>query len=560
MAVQDIPTDPEPGEAPAEKLTLWQKIGYGLGDIYGGGSGVVISFYYLVFLTDVIRIRPALAGTVILISKIYDSITDPLEGVIADRTRTPLGRRRPYLLAGIVLIFLSFFALFYPVGFESETGRFVFVLLTYLFFSTVVSIVMLNYNALQAELTLDYNERTSLSSYRIFFSTVSSIAAAVLPLEIVGRFADVRTGWIVMAASFGIFFALPFIATVAATREREAFQQPPEPVDTSPLWKNLLKPHTTPLAGFAYVAALLAIIFFTTNGDFGKLANWQTWALIGGIAVVAFPLSNFIIEIFRVFGYLDALKIRAFRYTLLMYLFAFVAIDTVGSLVIFFMKNYLGRVGETNFVSGTLLVSQVAVLLIFVWLSRRTSKRTGYIVGAFIWMGAMFLSFLIAPGQPSFAIYVFAAIVGFGTGGIVVMIYAIFPDIPDVDELLTGERREGMYSALWTFARKLSSAVALFLVAQALDWAGYIPPVEQVIEGATRLVEQPQPAIFVLTLRLLFAFIPIILLAFTLIYAFRFPLTPEIHARLNRLLSARRADQHSPELDAEAEALKELLI
>src|SRR5512143_3951889 len=105
-------------EAKSEKLTCWSKIGYGLGDIYGGGSGVVISFYYLIFLTDVVRIAPALAGTVILISKIYDSITDPFEGLLADRTRTRFGRRRPYLLAGIPLVFLSFFALFYPFNMD----------------------------------------------------------------------------------------------------------------------------------------------------------------------------------------------------------------------------------------------------------------------------------------------------------------------------------------------------------------------------------------------------------------------------------------------------------
>ena len=155
-----------------EKLTFWQKLGYGVGDIYGGGSGTLISFFYLVFLVDVVRISPGLAGTVILISKVYDSITDPFEGVISDRTRTPMGRRRPYLLAGIFLVFLSFFLLFYPVAFESEAGRFAFVIFVYLFFSTVVSIVMLNYNALQAELTLDYNERTELTTFRIFFSTL----------------------------------------------------------------------------------------------------------------------------------------------------------------------------------------------------------------------------------------------------------------------------------------------------------------------------------------------------------------------------------------------------
>lgn len=92
--------------ASTEKLSLWQKIGYGLGDIYGGGTAALVSFYYLIFLTDVIRLNPALAGTVILISKVYDAFTDPFEGVISDRTR--LGRRRPYLLAGIPLIFLSF--------------------------------------------------------------------------------------------------------------------------------------------------------------------------------------------------------------------------------------------------------------------------------------------------------------------------------------------------------------------------------------------------------------------------------------------------------------------
>ena len=107
-----------------EKLSWWQKIGYGLGDIFGGGSGTLIGFYYLYFLTDVVRLHPGLAGTVILISKVYDSITDPFEGILADRTRTRLGRRRPYLLFGIPFVFLSFFLLFYPVNARQRTGAF----------------------------------------------------------------------------------------------------------------------------------------------------------------------------------------------------------------------------------------------------------------------------------------------------------------------------------------------------------------------------------------------------------------------------------------------------
>ena len=481
-------------EGRSEKLSLWQKVGYGLGDIYGGGSGVVISFYYLVFLTDVVRINPALAGTVILISKVYDSITDPFEGLLADRTRTRLGRRRPYLLAGIPLVFLSFFALFYPIDLAQETQRFIFVVCSYLFFSTIVSIVMLNYNALQSELTLDYHERTSLSSIRIFFSTFASILAALLPLEIVKLFPTVRQGYIVMGLIFGAFFALPFIATVAATRERPEFQKPP-----------------------------------------GKF-DWRQ-------------------------AFIEPFKMRTFVFTLLMYLLAFVAMDTVSSIVVYYIKYYLGRGGETSFVNGTLLVAQVVSLPFYTALSRRTNKRTGYITGALIWIAAMLTSFLLAPGNPSFVIYVFATVVGLGTGGIVVMIYAIFPDIPDVDELNTGQRREGIYAALVTFARKLSSAIAIFAVSNAIAWAGYITPLEESSGGITRLVEQPQSATFILVLRAVFALVPIILLLAALFFAARYPLTSQVHLRLNHLLAARRRGEPlTPEQQTETDKLRRVLI
>src|SRR5512137_2115313 len=107
-------------EPKSDKLSFWRKLGYGLGDIYGGGAGTLISFFYLVFLTDVVQLNPGLAGVVILISKLYDAVTDPFEGVLSDRTRTRLGRRRPYLLAGIGLVLASFVALFYPFDLASQ--------------------------------------------------------------------------------------------------------------------------------------------------------------------------------------------------------------------------------------------------------------------------------------------------------------------------------------------------------------------------------------------------------------------------------------------------------
>jgi oligogalacturonide transporter len=482
------------GGQPSEKLTFWQKLGFGVGDIYGGGSFIVIGIYYLNFLTDVVRINPALAGTVFLISKVYDAITDPVEGILADRTRTPLGRRRPYLLAGIVLVFLSFFALWYPVDYAEEWQRFIFVVLAYLFFSTVVSIVKLSYNALAAELTLDYDERTSLSSFRIFFSVVSSLLSAVLPLEIVKLAPNVRSGYVTMGLGFGAFFALPFIATVISTRERPEFQRERQPF------------------------------------------RWRE-------------------------TFLDPFRMKTFVHALLMYLFAFTAMDAVLSIVIYYMKYFLGRGDETNYVTGTLLLAEIVALPFYNWLSQRTNKRVGYIVGASVWIVTMLFSFAVVPAAPAFVVYLFAALVGFGVGGVVVMIYAIFPDIPDVDELKTGQRREGIYSSMIAFTRKLSGAVALFLVSNSLAVAGYVLPVEQVVGGVTQLVEQPQSQAFILMLRLIFALVPIVLVGLGLVFAFRYPLTSQVHRRLCRVLEMRRRDGgEGPEIHRETQDLSRILI
>jgi Na+/melibiose symporter-like transporter len=194
-------------------------------------------------------------------------------------------------------------------------------------------------------------------------------------------------------------------------------------------------------------------------------------------------------------------------------------------------------------------------------LSKRTSKRTAYIVGALIWAVAMLTSFLVIPGGSSIAVYLLATVVGFGTGGIVVMMYAIFPDIPDIDELKSGERREGIYAAMITFMRKLSSALALFMVSTSLDFAGYVQPVEQVIGGVSQLVEQSQSDTFILVLRIIFAAVPIILLVVALYFAYKYPLTPTVHQRLNQLLAARReGEPETEEMRAEAKELQSLLI
>ena len=213
--------------------------------------------------------------------------------------------------------------------------------------------------------------------------------------------------------------------------------------------------------------------------------------------------------------------------------------------MVYYIKSYLGRGSEVSFVLGALLIAQVISLPFFQWLSKRTSKSQTYMAGAALFVVVMFFSFLFTPSSPAAALYIFAILVGIGSGGVVIMVYAIFPDIPDVDELRSGERREGIYSSLTTFTRKLSSALAVFAVAQVLQFAGYIPPVEQ----AGKLIEATQTPAFINALRLFFVLIPVGFISFGIFFAGRFPLTKSIYNRLEVILVAMRSNAQVDETE-----------
>jgi Na+/melibiose symporter-like transporter len=224
--------------------------------------------------------------------------------------------------------------------------------------------------------------------------------------------------------------------------------------------------------------------------------------------------------------------------------------------VVYFIKTYLGRGSEVSYVLGALLIAQVFSLPIYQLISKRLSKALTYLIGAAMFVVVMFFSFLFTPTTPAPALYIFAVLVGLGSGGVVIMIYAIFPDIPDVDELRSRERREGTYSALTTFTRKLSSALAVFAVAQVLQLAGYIPPIEQ----AGKLVEAVQTPAFISALRLFFVLIPVAFISFGIFFASRFPLTRAIYHRLEVVLDAMRSNGKEKEDEAERQDLIKRLV
>jgi len=214
----------------AEKLSRKTKIIYGAGDLGFSLTTTIIGAFFLLFLTDVVHIRPAYAGIAIFTGRMWDWVNDPIIGHISDRTRSRWGRRRPFLLFGALPFALAFVMMWYRPPFESDLALVAYYAIAYVVFDTAATFVYMPYFALTPELTADYDERTSLTSYRMFFSIFGSLLSFTIPLMIVGTFNPENDGRVLlMAAIFGAMSALPLWLVFFNTEERESYASQEKP-------------------------------------------------------------------------------------------------------------------------------------------------------------------------------------------------------------------------------------------------------------------------------------------------------------------------------------------
>ncbi|NOY07808.1 MAG: MFS transporter [Spirochaetes bacterium] len=204
-----------------EHISPLKKIFFGVGDSTFSLLFTTLSFYFLFFLTDGVGIPAALAGWIFFVGKLWDAISDPLMGYISDRTKTRWGRRRPYLLFGVIPLAVTYILLWQRYGIENKTVLFILYALLAVAFFTSFTFIAVPYSSLIPELTLDYDDRTSLVSYRMMFSILLSIAGAALPMMFVeSAGGSLTAGFGKMAVVFGIFGMVPILITFFGTRER----------------------------------------------------------------------------------------------------------------------------------------------------------------------------------------------------------------------------------------------------------------------------------------------------------------------------------------------------
>jgi sugar (glycoside-pentoside-hexuronide) transporter len=234
-----------------EKLSFRTKFLYGLTDLGFSIAYTIPAFYLLIFLTDVVRFPPALAGTLLLFAKIWDALIDPVIGHLSDRTKTRWGRRRPFLLWFALPFGLAFSLLWQIPQVPSLAGQTLLILGAIFSFITCFSLLSVPYSSLAPEMTRDYDERTKLNGYRMFFSIIGGLAAVLLPSYFFGLAPDLRYGYRVMGISVGVALAILPLFTFIGAREKALARE-----DRVPL-KNGLR---LVLANRPYILALIAYL------------------------------------------------------------------------------------------------------------------------------------------------------------------------------------------------------------------------------------------------------------------------------------------------------------
>ncbi len=209
-----------------DKLKGSTKLVYGVGDVGNAMVNSAITFFLLVFYTDAALIAPALAGTALLVGKIWDAVNDPLFGWISDRTTSPrFGKRRVYMLFGALPLAISVVLLWMAPRGLSDALVFAWIVVSFILYDTMNTLTSVPYYALTAELTEDYDERSSLTTFRMLLGVPAYMVGAAVTPMLVGLFVSARTGYGVTGVVYGILAALALWIAAAGLRERPQTSQ-----------------------------------------------------------------------------------------------------------------------------------------------------------------------------------------------------------------------------------------------------------------------------------------------------------------------------------------------
>ena len=281
------------------RLSVKEKLGYGLGDTASHFVWDMVGFWMLFFYTDTFGISAAAAGTIMFIARFWDMLSDPLMGVISDRTRTRWGKFRPYIL-WMALPYSVLAVLTFSTPDLGQTGKVIYAAVTYLLLMTAYTAINLPYSSLGAVMTSDSLERTSLNTYRFVCAFGGQLIVSGLALTLAAYFGqgDNARGYRLTVTLFAFIALVLFIVTFLSTRERI---QPP-PTQQASLKKDFrILLSNRPWVILAVVGVVSFVMFALQNLSLayyfkyyiGREESVQLFNVVGSVAlIVALPLSK----------------------------------------------------------------------------------------------------------------------------------------------------------------------------------------------------------------------------------------------------------------------------
>ena len=460
------------------KSKLSEKIGYGFGDMSSSMFWKIFSYYLPFFYSNIFGLSLVDAGVLVLVTRVWDAISDPMMGVISDRTNTKWGKYRPYLL-WVAPFFSICGILLFTTPDLGYAGKLIWAYVTYILMMTVYTGINVPYGAMLGVMTDDTNEKTVFSSFRMFFAYGGSFISLFLwePLcNLMGGY-DTPKGWfwamVMIAAACFVMFILCFMMT-----------------------KEHLKTVSTVSVGNDFKALL---------------SNKPWWLLIG--AALCFNLFNTVRGATVAYFFQDIIGPN-------------VSLVFFGLMFAFYAGLFLG-IGE---------VSNMVGVASCVPISGKLGKKTTFILvnASLVVLSILFYFIPCTPGG-YWTMLIFQILISILTGIMSPLVWSMYADVSDYAELKFKTASTGLIFSSSSMAQKFGGAIGGAAVLWLLDGFGYITDATQLAQGVA------QPELALSCLRWLMSFIPACVALLSMCVVWFYPLTTERINAINAELKELRA-------------------
>ena len=468
------------------KDTVLPMIYYCFTNIFIGGGGYIISMYFSIFLTKVVGLDIEYAGFITMVAVVWDGINDPIMGIITDRTRSKFGRHRAYLKWGIPFVFVSYIMLWNSFGLDGQKHPYMTVayfVFAYVLYKTAYTIIAVPHTAMLPELAPEYNKRTQYTSVSYIFNSVGMIPSYIILLIMLSIFGfsdglnrDAKMPFFITGIILATMYSIAIYGTFKLVKEPSSLDMKNEPLDLKAALKE-------------YVLVFKSRSF---RQYFGISFFWET--------------------------------ARSFYSTTYIYYVTFLA-------------NQYKFYPIFNTFAG--VFESLAFPLNYALTMKHGKKKCGTIVTPFMILG-LAIGLVVQASQPGTSKATFMLILmimgvifyPFGMSGIGFVCNNVFPDLTDVDELITGRRREGVVSTCNTMVKQVTGGINTFIVTLILGGFGLDTSSE-----ATEFVEQPASAIT--GIRLCVALIPMVSALISYILLRKFEMTKDDHTMIRAAVATK---------------------